>query len=134
MTSVTPGKPAIKTDNKTFGEVTGVIGLMGENVVGNMIVSFDGPSILSIVSRMLGETFTEINKDVVDAVGEITNMICGGAKTEFAEMGLGIGMASPMMVTGKDIELSQLAKALTISMPFDTPEGRFVIEANLHVK
>ncbi len=133
-TTATANKPQIKTDNKTFGVVTGVIGLAGNNVSGNMIISFDEPAILSIVSKMLMETFTTVNHDVVDAVGELTNMICGGVKNAFSEMGIQIGMATPVMLTGRGMELSQLAKGGVLVVPFQTESGTFVIEANVAQK
>jgi chemotaxis protein CheX len=128
---VTPGKPSIKDHNKTFGVVTGLIGLAGDGAAGNMVLSFDEGSILGIVSKMLGEEFKTVNKDVVDAVGELTNMISGGAKSELAEMGFSIRMATPVMIVGKDIELSQLTKKPVLTIPLTVDTGVFVIEAKL---
>ena len=131
QTDASVGKPFLKRGNVTWGEVTGIIGMASEEVNGNMVVSFDAPAILKIVSAMLMERFVEIDKDVVDAVGEITNMICGGTKKVLAEQGYAISMASPLVVTGKDIKLSQLGEAPVISIPFSVEGGRFVVEANL---
>lgn len=131
QTNPTPGKPSVKHGNKTWGVVTGVIGMAGDEVNGNLVVSFDSSSILSIVSKMLMEEFKEINGDVVDAVGEITNMISGGTKKLLSEQGLNFNMATPIVITGKDVELTQLTKAPIISMPFKTDAGAFVIEANM---
>ena len=133
MAKTTPnvGKPAVKPGNRTWGVVTGIIGLAGETVSGNMVLSFDAPSILRIVSNMLGEEFKEVNNDVVDAVGELTNMISGGAKGELSEKGHKFDMATPIMVTGKDLEIKQLSDIPVITVPFTTDAGKFVIEANL---
>lgn len=131
FTDPQPGKPGVKTNKLTWGSVTGIIGMAGEGVAGNMVLSFDQPSILGIVTKMLGEEFKEVNKDVVDAVGELTNMISGGAKNELYEYGFRFHMATPIMIVGKDMELTQLTKAPTITIPFKTPEGEFVVEANL---
>ena len=35
------------------------------------MVSFDEPSIVAIISRMLMTEYSEINEDIIDAVGEI---------------------------------------------------------------
>ena len=134
QTTATAGKPHLKKDSTTFGEVTGVIGMSGANVAGNMIISFDKTAILNIVSQMLGEAYQEINKDIVDAVGEITNMICGGAKTELTPLGLDIQMASPIMLCGKGTEINQLGETPVLVIPFSTPNGSFVVEASLAVK
>lgn len=122
----------VKTDKNTWGDVTGFIGLVGEKINGNLMISFDAPSILAIVNRMLMvNTFTEINDEVVDAVGEITNMICGGAKAKLAEEGFVIEMATPAMIVGKDVRINQLTTTPIIRVPFETNEGKFVIEASL---
>ena len=105
--------------------------MAGEDVTGNMMISFDEPSILSIVSLMLMEEFIEINKDVVDAVGEITNMICGATKSLLSEQGITINMASPLVVVGKNMELTQRTKTPVVIIPFTTPTGKFAIEAHL---
>lgn len=132
MTPVTVGKPALKEGNLSFGTVTGVIGLGSDNVQGNMVVSFDEAAILAIVSRMLYEEFSEVDHQVSDAVGEITNMICGGAKKELAEVGIKIVMATPITIVGEGIEIRELGSVPAISIPFTTEEGKFVVEASLN--
>lgn len=126
-----PGNPALKTSNKTWGAVTGVIGMAGDKVSGSLCVSFDEGSILEIVSSMFGEPFTSLNNEVVDAVGEITNMITGGTKKLLAEKGFQFEMATPMMITGKDVELKFLVNSPVIQVPFKIDKGQFVVEANL---
>lgn len=126
-----PGNPSVKEGKTTWGEVTGVIGLAGASVMGSLMLSFDQKGVLHIVSKMLMEEFTEINQEVIDAVGEITNMITGGAKKELSEIGMVIEMAIPMVVSGKGVEINQVAVSPIISVPFTFPEGNFVIEANL---
>ena len=125
------GTPSVKTDNSTWGVVTGLIGLAGDNVTGNLIISFDEPCILAIVNKMLMETYTEINDQIVDAVGEMTNMIAGGAKSKLAEEGFSINMATPAMLVGKSIKIAQLTTTPILTIPFETNEGKFVIEASL---
>ena len=126
-----PGKPFLKETSQTYGVVTGLIGMAGSEVNGNMILSFELSPILTIVNNMLMESFTELNDEVVDAVGEITNMVSGGAKKNLAELGHKFDMATPVMIQGKEVELKQLSEAPVISIPFSIPEGQFWVEANL---
>ena len=130
-TDSVPGKPVVKTDSKTWGHITGMIGLAGDTYQGNLLISFDRDAILGIISRMLCEEFKEINKDVIDAVGEITNMICGGAKREFGEAGIAFDMSLPMIVQGKDVTLTQISSGPVVTIPFSTDCGNFVIDAHL---
>ncbi|MCB0309772.1 MAG: chemotaxis protein CheX [Bdellovibrionales bacterium] len=131
QTEVVPGKPSLKSDNKTRGVITGIIGMAGDQISGNMILSFDAPAILGIVSRMLMEEFKEVNDDVVDAVGELTNMISGGAKNLLSKQGYNFAMATPMTLRGETVEIRQLSPAPIITIPFETPEGKVWVEANL---
>jgi len=133
MASVNPtaGKPTVKPDNKSWGVVTGIIGLASNKIRGTMILSFDEPSILKIVNNMLGENYTAINDEIVDAVGELTNMICGGVKKQLGDLGMLFDLATPLMLVGQGVELKSLTKAPIISIAFEIPEGKFVIEANL---
>ncbi len=133
MTSVKvqPGKPALKTSNRSFGDITGVIGLAGLGVSGNLVVSFETGCILKVVNSMLMAEYTELNDDIVDAVGELTNMICGNTTRDLNKIDASIQMASAMIIRGQNIEIQQLSQSPTITIPFATEAGSFCIDANL---
>lgn len=132
---VTPQKPILKNGTTSYGEVTGIIGMSSDNIAGSMIVSFTEKCILKVVANMLmEEPKTKIDDEVVDAVGELTNMICGGAKAQLSKLDHKFDLATPNMVVGKDIEISYYSSAPTIVIPFETPDGSFVVEANLSVR
>lgn len=126
--------PSIKKDNKTWGVVSGLVGLAGEQLSGNMVLSFDEPSIVAIVNAMIGESFSSLNEQVTDAVGELTNMISGTAKRELSERGFQFEMAIPVTIVGQHVEIVQLAQAPIVSIPFKTSMGQFVVEASLGKK
>lgn len=132
QTKLAGQKPYLKEGVATYGDVTGIIGMASETVEGSMTISFPAACILQIVSRMLmEEPKAEIDNDIVDAVGEITNMICGGAKAEFGKLGLSFNLATPTMVTGKGVEIHHHANVPIIVLPFQADCGTFVLEANL---
>jgi len=54
-----------------------------------------------VVSNMLGEEITDLNADIQDAVGEITNMISGAARKNLEAKGFNITAAIPTVVFGK---------------------------------
>ncbi|MFC1867649.1 chemotaxis protein CheX [Thermodesulfobacteriota bacterium] len=56
-----------------------MIGLTGE-AAGMISVSFSEKCILAIVLNMFEEEMKELNNDIKDAVGEISNMISGQAR------------------------------------------------------
>lgn len=132
QTKIQAQKPTIKNDNKSFGEVTGIIGMASETVTGCMIVSFSEKCILQIVANMLYEApKTAVDAEIVDAVGELTNMICGGAKSQLAKLNHKFNLATPTMITGKGVEIAYHTDSPTLVIPFETEYGTFVIEANL---
>jgi chemotaxis protein CheX len=132
QTKVKANKPTLKDNSLTYGEITGIIGMVSEDIAGCMILSFSERCILHVVANMLMEPLKQkVDAEVVDAVGELTNMICGGAKAQLSKLNYKFNLATPTMVVGKNVEISYYSDAPTIIIPFTTEHGDFVIEANL---
>lgn len=126
----TAGKPFLKKQETAIGDISGVIGIYGETD-GSIAVSFEESSVLAIVSNMFGETMKSIDNDVIDAVGEITNMISGQARMELETLGRHFQAAIPSVFTGKNHLVTHVARGPRIAIPFTTPNGAFVIEVCL---
>ena len=129
-TDASPGKPYLKKDNIARGDATGIIGLTGETR-GTICVSFTEESILAIVSKMFSEEMTEMNEEIRDAVGEISNMISGQARQALEEMGKSLTAAIPTVIMGKKHTLSHMTSYPVIAIPFSTDRGGFTIEVCL---
>jgi chemotaxis protein CheX len=112
------GKPFLKRDKQARGEITGLIGLAGNQVKGSVAINFTAPAILMVASRMLGEEISKIDDTVKDLVGEITNMVTGGAKRDLGEKGYRFDMAIPTTITGVDHEISHKTHGPTVVVPF----------------
>lgn len=121
------GKVYLKKDSIARGDISGIIGITGEQN-GTISVTFNENCILKIVSNMLGEKVDSINKDVQDAVGELTNMISGQARVGLEEMGKIFQAAIPTVVTGKNHTIFGIANGPKFAIPFTTEEGHFTIE------
>ncbi len=128
------GKPYRKKDQSAGGDVSGLIGLVGEKITGSFAISFTESCIRKIVSNMLEEEIDEVNQDILDAVGEITNMISGGVRAKLQEMGHNFKMATPSVISGKSHAISHITEGPVIIIPFDTEKGPFFIEACLNEK
>lgn len=122
------GKPYLKKDDIAKGDVTGVIGITGNEANGTIAVTFDSGSILKIVSNMFGEEMTILNHEVADAVGELTNMISGQARRELEEKGKVFEAAIPSVVTGENHTIIHYTDGPKIAIPFATEGGNFTIE------
>ncbi len=132
QTKVSAQKPKLKEGKTTYGEITGIIGMVSDTISGCMVVSFSEKCILKIVANMLmDEPKKKIDPEIVDAVGELTNMICGGAKAQLSKLDHKFELATPTMVAGKGVDISFYSDAPTIVIPFTTDNGDFVVEANL---
>ena len=123
-------KPYLKKDNVAQGDVSGIVGITG-SVKGTVSVTFDEVCILKIVSSMFGEEMQEINHEISDAVGELTNMISGQARQEIEEIGKILHGAIPTVVTGKNHKLISMTKGPKIAIPFKTDAGNFTVEVCL---
>ncbi len=75
---LTRGTPYITNGSQPVHEVSGVIGLSGK-AIGMVVVGLDREAALRATEAMLHERPPEINDDVVNAVGEVANIIAGGA-------------------------------------------------------
>lgn len=54
--------------------------MVGQQTRGSMSITFDENLALEIMQNMLGERPNGLNDEITDMVGEITNMVAGGAK------------------------------------------------------
>ena len=129
-TKIDPGQPRIKKDEVAHGDVSGLIGMVGPTMKGSFSVSFDESLALEIMFRMLGERPTSINADVTDMVGEITNMVTGGAKRILGDKGYEFTMATPIIVSGKSHTVTHKCEGPTILMPFNSDFGKVHIEVS----
>jgi len=121
------GKPYLKKDEVARGDVSGIVGLTGE-AKGTISVSFTEKSILAIVSNMFGEEMKELNEEVKDATGEITNMISGQARKRLEELGRSLCGAIPSVIIGKNHTITHMTTSPIIAIPFSTDDGEFTIE------
>ncbi|WP_018692006.1 chemotaxis protein CheX [Algicola sagamiensis] len=125
-----PGKPRLKKDEIARGDVSGLIGMVGPQTKGSFSISFDEAIALEIMERMLGERVTYINADVTDMVGEITNMVTGGAKNMLGEKGYEFDMATPLVVSGKGHTITHKGDGQKVIIPFNSQIGNVHIEVS----
>lgn len=123
-----PGKAQLKKDDKARGDVSGIIGMVGPQTKGSFSISFEEGLAIEIMYKMLGEKPSDINDDVIDMVGEITNMVTGGAKRILGEKGFEFEMASPLVVSGMNHTIKHRADGPKLIMPFTHAAGKAYLE------
>jgi len=110
-------KPVLKTDRKTSGEVTGIMGLVGDKQ-GTITISFTGKGAMFVFKTLIGDECSSVTPDVVDAIGELTNIISGQARKEFEKAGVNLKASIPMVVVGKEVEMNFITTIPIVQLPF----------------
>jgi chemotaxis protein CheX len=82
--------------------VVSLIGLTGE-WVGSGVLSCSSDCARWMSSQFLMSEYEEVNDEVLDAIGEITNMIIGNFKNKVAEQVGPLAMSVPAVVHGQNM-------------------------------
>lgn len=133
MVGITPEreKPYLKDSRSTTSDITGVIGFAEKRISGSVALSFPSATILKIFSLMMGTPATEINNEVDDMVGELTNIVVGGAKKEFAELGYPYNISLPLVISGKNHVIKHKHDNPIMVIPYSVEGNKFVLEISL---
>lgn len=122
---LTRGTLHVKQNSQPHLEVSGVIGLSGK-VEGLVVLGIDREAALKATEIMLQERPLEINSDVVDAVGELTNIVAGGAKRHLEEFDLSISL--PTVICGRSHMIQFPSRVTPICIPFESEFGPISVE------
>lgn len=125
---VTRGDLELKSNFCPLHPVSGIIGLSGK-ATGTVVLSLSEVVALKAASTMLMTELSVIDDDVTDAVGELVNMVTGGAKAELEAYNLSISL--PGVVTGKNHSVNFPSKVTPICVPFSTEWGPLALEVGL---
>ncbi len=110
-------EPFSKGTRKTTADVTGVMGFTGDKR-GTMAFSTSTSGAVAIYARLMREQFDSITREVMDAMGELTNIISGQARLELEKQSLHLNAHVPMVFVGKDIEISYITRGDITCIPF----------------
>jgi chemotaxis protein CheX len=80
---------------------------------------------------MLMQEFTAVDQDVLDAVGEITNMILGNVKTTFEETLGPMGLSIPTVIYGRNFTTRSVGRSEWSVVPFELDGDSIEIQISL---
>lgn len=123
---VTAHEPVVKSGVSPTHDVSGIIGMSGD-VVGTVILSFRLEAAQSVVALFCGERLAADSADFADAVGELVNMVSGGAKALFADS-REVSISCPSVIVGEGHGVSLPSDIPCMVVPCSTDCGDFVIE------
>jgi chemotaxis protein CheX len=122
------GPIQLKTDNRAMHQVSGVIGLSGK-AVGVVVLSMSEEVALKSASTLLMMEASKIDADVLDAVGELANVVAGAAKAHLEELDLKASL--PSVITGQGHEIHFPSNVKPLSIAFMTDWGPLSLEVGL---
>jgi chemotaxis protein CheX len=111
------GAPGLKELKTTSGDVTGIMSMMGDKK-GTLALSFREKGALFVFNSLMGEEASSISPEVVDAIGELTNIVSGQVRKEFEKNGVNLRASIPLVVVGKGVKTNFITNQPIISLPF----------------
>jgi chemotaxis protein CheX len=84
-----------------------------------------------IASQMLFSEYPEVNDEVRDAVGEVTNMIIGNFKNSIGSVTGPLGMSTPTVICGRDMTTTNGGAHEWIVFPFKSQDHSFKMMVQL---
>ena len=125
---VTVGKPERKGNNGPITDVSSIIGFSGD-AAGSVILHFSFDTAAKIATSFAGIEITPKHPDFADALGELANMVAGGAKCQF--QGLNISVSLPNVIVGSNHNVSASKTSPRIIIPCITEAATFHVEVGM---
>lgn len=127
------GAPHMKDHNKAQGDISGIVGFAAKNIYGTLALSFPKATAIKALKLMVGDTVTEITDDVRDLIGELANIIIGGAKQEYVKLGLPFDISIPTVVVGAAHTITHKGGTPVLVIPFTLDGSDFRVEVSMKV-
>ncbi|MDR1105487.1 MAG: chemotaxis protein CheX [Treponema sp.] len=106
-----------ETNTVNEWDISAVIGLTGE-ARGAVVISMKKELAMKLTAILTGSSHTELDSEVVDAIGEIVNIIAGNAKKGLEET-FRLVISLPTIVEGKEHSIKwPNSQARIICIPF----------------
>ena len=127
-------EPYLMTDDDRQRRVTGFIDLSASQMKGSLAIGFDKVVALNIYNHILEEDIETIDFRVEDCVGEITNMVCGTAKSLLSAQGFQFDLTTPKVIISESEPVPHVQKEPIVIVPFTSEHGSFQLEIALPAK
>lgn len=124
---VTPLAPYLKAEDGARHDVSGVIGFSG-GFSGTATLCFTTGVAERSVAAFSGTEMKIGSTDFADAIGELTNMVAGGAKSA---LNGNASISTPVVVIGEAHSMPRLRDVPSIVIPCRCALGDFSVEVNI---
>ncbi len=123
-----PGKLMLKKDAKLEYDISGIIGLSG-NAKGMVAMSFPKHTAVAVCNKFMSADYNDLHRDILDAVGELVNIVAGYAKRDLTEFAINISL--PSVIVGPNHQIIDAKDAVSFVVPFTCPLGPFHLAVSL---
>lgn len=113
------------TQFRTQFELSGIIGFSGK-VKATIVISMERDVAFAATETFLGDRPNTINADVLDVVGELANMIGGGARDRMNDRQVILGL--PTSISGLGHIISFEAGLEITHIPIQTSAGKMSVD------
>jgi chemotaxis protein CheX len=108
-------------------DYSGIISFSG-TIVGTVVVSFTQDVAVKLVAAFVGCDIPADTADFSDAIGELTNLIVGAAKTG---LGANATISVPSVVMGRGHIVARPSDIPCVVVPCKTGAGEFAVEVSI---
>lgn len=122
---VTVGNPSVKKTNEPAHDVSAIISMSGD-LEGTVVLSFPLDTARRVVAVFTGSEAAMPHEELSDAVGELVNMIAGGAKAQFT--GKNVSISCPSVVIGQGHSVFGAKDVVSVGIPCSCDCGEFAVE------
>ena len=120
--------PSIKPADSASHDVSGIIGMSGD-VEGTIVLGFPTATAERAVAAFTGMEMDSRHEDFADAIGELVNMVSGGAKAKFVNRRVSI--TCPSVIIGQHHTVARRKDMPTIHIPCEAELGKFSVDVTL---
>lgn len=127
---IQPGAPFPKGHGMPQGFISGTISLSGEDQCGNLSLVFPLDVARMAFCKMMGmPDGSEVqSQELNDVVGELSNMVAGGAKSHLQDQNINFKIGLPSVVVGEGHYLEPPKDAQTVVVELKAEGGSFFLE------
>jgi chemotaxis protein CheX len=130
-------KPEAVYTESQHGRADGVVsfaGFAGPQCVGTGSMQCDSKVACTLASQFLMSDYKSIDDEVLDAFGELTNMVIGNFKTSLEDQMGQMGLSIPTVVYGKNFSTRSPGNEEWLVIPFSWGDDKLFIRVCLKEK
>jgi chemotaxis protein CheX len=121
------GRPIEGDSLRPRSNVVGLVGF-GGSLSGLVAFYTTLDAAQEIAGSMLGMPVTEVNGEMPDAIGEVTNMIAGSFRLKLAERGETLAISIPSVTVGSDFYTKYASDVRRVLCPFRMDDKELCVE------